>query len=279
MHIRVMGEGSWTRDLMKYMSTMGPPGKKLVQLDRMGAGGKSPGKILGPDGLQIIQIDGPMSAPTQHIGEYSTVLCIGAGIGATPVSSCLKSVVFHKWRLAIGECFPQHAYFMWVCAHRDIDAFRWLIRALKEAQDEVVDQRAKSAASMATKTFEVHIFITSAPKQPKPLAVVVDDELGFWGPPREATRLDKLHANWDELDLYRAMKVPQPHATLGDIHIWEGRPKWGARFQAVADKHKHPVGVTFCGNPMIARDLRKQCYVTNKQRGEDQLFRLHKENF
>ena len=26
---------------------------------------------------------------------------------------------------------------------------------------------------------------------------------GFWGPPREASKLDKVRANWDEIDLYK----------------------------------------------------------------------------
>jgi hypothetical protein len=102
------------------------------------------------------------SAPTQHIGEYSTVMVVGAGIGATPVSSTLKSIVFHKWRVNVGECFPQHAYFVWVCAHRDIDAFRWLIRTIKEAQDEIVHMRANNAAQMASKTCQ-HTFAHASP--------------------------------------------------------------------------------------------------------------------
>ena len=178
VHIRVMGEGSWTRGLQQYMSTMGPQGKSYIKLDRLGPSGKLDGKITGPDGRAIIQIDAPHSAPTQHVGEYSSVMVVGAGIGATPVCSTLKSVVFHKWRVNVGECFPAHAYFMWVCAYRDIDAFRWLIRTIKEAQDEVVHMRANNAQSMAAKTFEFHIFLTSAPKTPKPVQVVVDDEIG-----------------------------------------------------------------------------------------------------
>lgn len=31
---------------------------------------------------------------------------------------------------------------------------------------------------MKSKTFEFHIFLTSAPKTPKPVEVVVDDEIG-----------------------------------------------------------------------------------------------------
>ena len=219
------------------------------------------------------------SAPTQHVGEYSTVIVVGAGIGATPVSSTLKSIVFHKWRVNVGQCFPEHAYFAWVCAHRDIDAFRWLIRTIREAQDEIVHQRQHNSASMSSKTFEFHIFLTSAPKNATPVEVVVDDEVGFWGPPREANRIDKVRCNWDEITLYKAMKCPAKHTQLGDVHVWEGRPKWSERFAAVAAKHDTQVGVTFCGNPLIAKDLRKQCYITNKTRGNDVLFKLHKENF
>jgi len=281
VHIRVLGEGSWTRGLMQYMSALGPKGKSLIQLDRMGPSGKVPGKILGPDGRALIQIDGPMSAPCQHIGEYSTVMVIGAGIGATPVSSCLKSIVFHKWRVNIGECFPAHAHFMWVCAWRDIDAFRWLIRTIKEAQDEVVHMRATSAASMANKTFSFHIFMTSVPKGAQPVSVVVDDALGFWGREVQATKLDKTRAPFDEIDLYKVMKCPQgPHTQLTDVHVWEGRPRWADRFAAVAAATPNQaVGVTFCGNPLIAKDLRKQCYYVNKSRPENALFKLHKENF
>jgi hypothetical protein len=119
------------------------------------------------------------SAPTQHIGEYSTVIVVGAGIGATPVSSTLKSIVHHTWRLNIGQCFPASAYFVWVCAYRDVDAFRWLIRTIKEACDEVTHMRA-NGQSMAGKNFAVHIFLTSAPKNAKPVNVVVDDEIGEW---------------------------------------------------------------------------------------------------
>lgn len=88
-------------------------------------------QILGPDGQQILQIDGPHSAPTQHVSEYDHVMIVGGGIGCTPLSSTLKSVVQHKWRYYMGKCHPDHAYFFWVLSHAEIDSFRWLIRMLK----------------------------------------------------------------------------------------------------------------------------------------------------
>jgi hypothetical protein len=45
VHIRVMGEGSWTRGLLQYMSALGPKGSNFIKLDRMGTSGKIPGKV------------------------------------------------------------------------------------------------------------------------------------------------------------------------------------------------------------------------------------------
>jgi hypothetical protein len=206
-------------------------------------------------------------------------MVVGAGIGVTPVGSVLKSVVFHKWKYYIGQCFPDHAYFLWVCGYQDIDAFRWLIRVMKDAQDEVVHMRYNNPENMATKTFQCHILITSVPKDAKPVDVVVDDEAGFWGVPREDAKVEKVRANFAEEDIYRVMKCPGKHTQLGDIHIWNGRPEWEPRFEEVAKRHpKGDVGVTFCGNPFIAKDLAKNCHMASHGR-KDGIFVLHKENF
>jgi len=281
VHIRVSREGSWTKNLCAYMAAMGPKGKPYFGLDRQGPQGKLMGKIIGPDGKSMLSIDGPHSAPTQHVSEYSVAMVIGAGIGATPVSATLKSVVFHRWKYFIGQCFPDHAFFMWVCAHRDIDAFRWLIRTIKEAQDEVIHMRTNNPQGMATKTFEFHIWVTSVPAGTKPIDVIVgeEDEIGFWGRPGEDAKVEKVRAPWDEADLYKAMKCPAKHTQLSDVHVWEGRPPWNARFAAVSAAHKQEsIGVAFCGNPMIGKDLKKQCFVHNQTRSHG-FFKLHKENF
>lgn len=91
--------------------------------------------------------------------------------------------------------------------------------------------------------------------------------------------MEKVRSNWDEADLYKVMKCPAKHTQLQDVHVWEGRPAWNARFAAVASAHPHEaIGVAFCGNPMIAKDLKKQCYVQNQSRTKGYL-KLHKENF
>src|SRR5690349_4929541 len=57
---------------------MGPK-QAYFRLNRAGPQGQIPGKILGPEGKPLLAIDGPHSAPTQHVGEYSVVMVVGAG--------------------------------------------------------------------------------------------------------------------------------------------------------------------------------------------------------
>lgn len=279
LHIRKQKPGSWTYELSQYLSAMGPASAVYYEFTRQTVKGVVPGKILGPDGNPIFQIDGPHSAPTQHVSEYDHVMIIGAGIGVTPVASTLKSVTMHKWKYYMGKCHPDHAYFFWACSHSEIDSFRWLIRTIKDAEDEVYDMRAKTPKDMSQKRFEFHIFVSSVPKGQKPIDVVVDDEVGFWGVPKPADYLDKVRAPFSEADLYRAMMCPEPHSVFGDIHIWAGRPRWSERFAAVAAAHPSgDIGVAFCGNPGIANDLQTCCYKYSSLE-ERRFFKLHKENF
>jgi hypothetical protein len=123
--------------------------------------------------------------------------------------------------------------------------------------------------------------VTSVPAGTKPIDVIVgeENEIGFWGRPSEDAKVEKVRANWDEADLYKCMKKPDKHTQLGDVHVWDGRPAWNARFAAVSAKHsQESIGVAFCGNPMIGKDLKKQCFVHNQTRSHG-FFKLHKENF
>ena len=115
-----------THGLTCYLMSMGPKGKAYFPLYRQGENGKIEGKVLGPDGQQMIKIDGPHSAPTQHVHDYHTVMVVGGGIGVTPVASTLKSIVCHLWKHAVGNTRvkPSNAYFYWVISHGDLDSFR-----------------------------------------------------------------------------------------------------------------------------------------------------------
>lgn len=72
------------------------------------------------------------------------------------------------------------------------------------------------------------------------------------------------------------MLCPPKHTELGDVHVWNGRPDWDLLFSSVSRNHPHmDIGVMFCGNPMIGKDLRRQCHIHSKGRREG-IFKLRK---
>lgn len=172
----------------------------------------------------MLAVDGPHSALTQGLGDYLTVIIAVARIGFTPVASGLKSMVFHCWKYFIGQCYPDRAYFTWSCARNDVNAFRWLIRIIKDAQDEVTHMRLENRKNMTSKAFELRINVSSVPKARQPVNIVVDNTVGHWGVPREDAKVDEVRCNWDEADLYKTMTCPPKHVDCGDVHIWNGRP-------------------------------------------------------
>ena len=60
------------------------------------------GKRFGPDMNQILKVDGPHSAPSEHYVRYNTVMVIGAGIGMTPCASILAALLRYRWRRSFG---------------------------------------------------------------------------------------------------------------------------------------------------------------------------------
>jgi hypothetical protein len=158
-----------------------------------------------------------------------------------------------------------------------------MIRTVKECQDEVFHLRAISPQAMRAKTFEVHIYVTSVPENNEDaLKFVIDDDVAFWGRPRKATRgIEKAPQKYSEEDIYRAMLNPpkNSNAQLGDIRVYNGRPKWEKLFDRLANRHPSSnIGVAFCGNPRISEDLKAMCRkYTNP--ALNQRFVLHKENF
>jgi Ferric reductase NAD binding domain len=194
------------------------------------------------------------------------------------------SVVFHKWKFAVGDCYPEHAHFYWICSHQDIDAFRWLLRRIKECQDEVIHMKA-SSQSFNGKVFSFHIFVTGVPDNPQPVEFV-DDSIGFWGLPTVGSRVEKHGSSWTERDLYKEMKCPKSTTSQWDnVTLSVGRPDWTTMFTGVSQSSvKGDVGVLFCGNRTIYRDLQKNCHQFNKLRREQDpsnhnFFKLHQEVF
>mmetsp|Transcript_21802 Transcript_21802/g.35114 ORF Transcript_21802/g.35114 Transcript_21802/m.35114 type:complete len:95 (+) Transcript_21802:40-324(+) len=87
-------------------------------------------------------------------------------------------------------------------------------------------------------------------------------------------------ATFGREQLYKYMLNPkEKKKQFGDITVIKGRPDWSPLFERVA--HLHPnknVGVMFCGNRYIGKDLKQMCgrYSSVEHK---QFFKLHKENF
>jgi predicted ferric reductase len=295
-HMRIQGEGSWTRRVKDYLTLLAPPNKPGAELWHQDSneGKRVKGKSTGPDGLPYFHIYGPCSAPTQHLSEYDEVMICASGIGVTPLSSAMKSIVFHKWKKFIGRCFPDRAHFFWCCSHRDIKSFRWFVRTIKEAEDAVVDLTQKNNDSIGAKMFHVHIFVTSYKESnvdmTGPKSDSYDDDVAFWGRKRAIDQQADLQSNrqvvhygasFTEWDLYSAIMQPsEGTVSMGHVHIHKGRPAWDEFFQIIMEKSTaKDIGVTFCGNPMIGSQLSKCSAKYTALSGGTKQFHLHQEVF
>jgi len=301
-HIRVQDRGSWTYKLRDFFRIIGSGSNKAcLKLAHLEDGEIVPGLVYGPTGLPLLRIHGPYSAPTQHFCEYNEVLVCASGIGVTPLSSALKSIVHFRWKYAVDRAFPDNATFIWVAAHREIPSFRWLIRVIKEAEDALYHQRQRAPADddIHKRYLKIMIFVTSYNKAEadKFLRLTAEerdaDETGLWGesyfaaqdnPGPNAKPLARAKAPFTEADIYAALMNPKKGTvTFGNLEITLGRPNWEAIFRSVHQRTKESnIGVTFCGNPAIGRDLKHQClnfsHITGPN-GEVRTWHLHKEVF
>jgi len=296
LHIRNMGDGSWTDRVQQLFQSMSP-GKSYHEPVHRDGDELHPQKI-GPDGKNLICIDGPMAAPTQHLGEYGTSIIVGAGIGVTPVRATLQSIVYFRFKRGIGQTFPDNAYCVWIVNYKQLDAYRFMCRSLKEAEDEMFNLRKKNSKAMSQKLLQIHIFVTSTPKteeewkksafKPEDVANPDNDpqrDFALWGTHYdESLQYDNLtereQAPFTEVDIWKCLKHPADEPTqIGDIIIHKGRPKWDQFFQPIQKQHMgNRIGVMFCGPAVIARDLKKACgnYTDFENKT---VFILHKENF
>ncbi|GAB5366399.1 hypothetical protein AAMO2058_001140400 [Amorphochlora amoebiformis] len=291
LHIQTQGPGSWTEGVKEYLMSMGPKDRTFFEFKRRNNMGQiEKGKVIGPNGLQLLLIDGPHSAPTQHMSEYEAVMIAGAGIGLTPVIACAESIVYHRWKFGMGKVFPSHAHFYWCVSHRDIEAYRWFVVKVVECQNAVINMRKKSD-TMKDKTFRFIINITSVPKSIKAnyVSEVMEDEKhdpDFWGGRAnialggDSKGIQNEKAAFDKSVLYRWMLDPkEKEKKFEDITVIVGRPKWGKEFKHVSAAHKDlDVGVMFCGNRFIGKDLKRMCAQFSSVERK-QYFKLHKENF
>ena len=290
-HIRVQDKGSWTYRLRDFFRIIGSGSTKpCLKFAHLEDNQVVPGLVDGPSGEPLLRIHGPYSAPTQHFCEYNEVMVCASGIGVTPLASALKSIAHFRWQFGVNKTYPDSATFIWVAAHKEIPSFRWLVRTVKESQDAIFHLRSKaSQAENSKRKLRILVYITSYSQSEADKFMRLseeekdEEETGLWGLSYfdSNSGLARKTAPFTEMQLYTAlMKPSKGTVTMGDVSITLGRPKWDEIFAGVqTTTAERDVGVTFCGNPLIGKDLKSNCLKFTHKEGGKITWHLHKEVF
>lgn len=263
VHVKVHGledpvPRSWTRKLKEYIELMNPGATFPFYFSHRDQRGDIViGRQNGPDGQQILRVDGPHSAPTEHYPNYGTVMLIGAGIGLTPCASVLTALLKYRWKKNFN---PEILHFYWVVRHNEIPAFQWFVHLLAELEYEM--KRGRETNNIEPRYYcELNVFITGYdPKRPasmKPLKAAQKTYSDAFIPPSftaEDLYAAMLNPPVTSKDCIAKMQDPNAPNRFQDVWIWSGRPDWDAIFAYVKDQRQHSdIGVCFCGAPIIGR--------------------------
>eukprot|EP00736_Rhodelphis_marinus_P006387 Rmarinus@m.10599 len=267
VHIKCGKPTSWTGKLKDYFMLFNPHQKPIIAMEsRDERGNMVSGRWQSPIGGHLFRIDGPYSAPCVHITNYETVLLVGAGIGLTPFSSCLNSVMRQRWAKH-QDSRPSHVHFVWSCRFDDFAAFQWFVEMLNNLKQLYLGY--KGTMAHCPFTFEATVFLTGKPTAEQVAGV------------RELVGLSAEAGGRDD---------PTPYPPERCIQVRQGRPKFDDVFKDLQHRYtnKH-IGV-FCCGPM-GKDLQRCCETytrirTHKLHGheanfqkETTLFTLHAEVF
>jgi hypothetical protein len=287
VHVKVHGLNepyarTWTRKLKEYFEQLSPGGRFPFYFSHRDARGDlQVGRMMGPDGLQILRVDGPHSAPSEHYTNYGTVMLIGAGIGLTPCASILCALTKYRWKKNYN---PELVHFYWVVRQAELDSFQWLIHMLTDLSYELKSSKQNGQIDKSYYC-EIHIYVTGVEKDAIPVAPLYRPKRIFHPSScRPSFTADELYAmvlnpTVSSKGQVARMKDARPQNRLQDIWVWNGRPHWDEIFRDMKENRQHSdIGVCFCGAPVIGADLRTMCEKYSDV-SEQCLFSLHKENF
>ena len=286
VHVKVHGlddpvARSWTRKFKEYVELLNPASDFPYYFNsRDSRGDIQIGKLTGPDGQQLIRVDGPHSAPAEHYVNYNTVMLIGAGIGLTPCASILTALTKYRWK---KNFCPEILHFYWVVRQSDLDSFQWLVHMLTDLEYEL--KKSRENGQVTSRYYcEINIFVTGVSETPREAGSLKRPSslaAGFSPPSFTADELYSamLNPTASSKSQFEKMKDKRAENRFQDIWIWNGRPDWDSIFAEMKNQRQHAdIGVCFCGTPVIGADLKSMCEKYSNV-DEDCLFSLHKENF
>jgi len=224
-----------------------PPSADEFSMTEMGQGfnldDDGPGKKMTLRKPLEIFVDGPFGAPSSNIFRAEHAVLIGTGIGVTPFASILQSIMHRYWQVKRNcpRCDYQwsdelHSVFslkkvdfFWI--NRDQKSFEWFVKLLSQLEIEQSEQDGVMGHFL-----DMHMYITSALQRTDMKAVGLQ------------LALDLLHEK-EKRDLVTGLKS----RTIA------GRPNWNKVFTQVREQRKGRVTVFYCGNPSLAKIVRKKC--------------------
>ena len=286
VHIKVSKSAtSWTKRLKDYIEMLAPGGSfPYYFTSRDERGDIQVGRLIGPDGQQVIKIDGPHAAPSQHYSEYGTVMLCGAGIGLTPCASILTALLRYRWRRSFR---PEILHFYWILNQRDVDGFQWFVHLLTDLEYSL--KRDRELGSVDQRYFaEINIFVTGAKteKEVRPLKASIKTysdavtKPNFTADELYAAMLNPKVSSKDAPDILADRERSRVASNrFQDVFVWSGRPVWSKIFEAIKENRvSRDIGVCYCGAPVIGADLAANCRRFSNE-DEDCRFDLLMENF
>ncbi|KAK9055413.1 hypothetical protein SSX86_026496 [Deinandra increscens subsp. villosa] len=258
VHIRTLGD--WTKALREEFAKAcepqqkNPNERKLARMETFKNLTVEESRAMYPK----IYIKGPYGAPAQHHRDYSVLLLIGLGIGATPFISILndllhhlkKSVIFQSSKTSevpfllqkYGGSLDKRAYFYWVT--REQGSFEWF----KGVMDDIAEHDHNNI-------IEMHNYLTSMYEEGDVRSALI-------------SMVQSLQHAKDGVDVVSQSRIKTHFA----------RPNWRKVFHDLATRHEGAkIGVFYCGARALTKQLKKLC----KEFSEPNMtrFDFHKENF
>ena len=174
-----------------------------------------------------LRMDGPFGAPSSNIFQTEHAVLISTGIGVTPFTSILQSIMYryteqkkccpncsHTWSekiLSNQVMNLRKVDFVWI--NRDHSSFEWFVEKLEQLVQQELSVPG-ATLELTERFLDIHLYVT--------------------GTLTEALNCNSL--NWTN-----------------------GRPDWDSLFNKIRERNHGKVTVFYCGRPDLATLVRGYC--------------------
>ena len=178
--------------------------------------------------LPKVSVMGPYGAPSQHYKDFKHIMIFCTGVGATPFASILRELVN---RAIQQEDLQEYSIgFFWMC--RNPSNHGWLSKLFADLQSQ----------DKAKQIIDIHMFFTG---------------------PQNKNDL-RMNLLWSGLNKIHEKGVFVKGLEHLNIMHW-GRPDWDQVFlEKKREIKKGNVGVFFCGNTFLAKEINEKCHRHSK---------------